>query len=277
MAYEIWKRSKSIEKEFRNALFTICSLFEKIAKQTKGDIDRYNQAMEEFQNSDEYETYVASAVKRMVTPIATSNMATWRKASKAATKGSMLYTLLQDELTQGTQLLIQNQILQNALLIRTLPTDTAKKVVADISKEALRGRRATSIEKDIVKYTSKHSRASAKLIARTEVSKTNTALTKARSENLQINWYVWRTALDGNRVRKSHRIMEGVLINWKNPPSPEQLAGEKNVGYYHAGDIWNCRCYPEPLLEIGDVRWPHKVYYMGQIKLMTKSEFEQLM
>ena len=43
------------------------------------------------------------------------------------------------------------------------------------------------------------------------------------------------------------------------------------------GNIWNCRCYPEPLLEVDDVKWPHKVYIDGQIKMMNKNEFMEVM
>ena len=129
----------------------------------------------------------------------------------------------------------------------------------------------------IKEKTDKHAKASERLIARTEVSKTTTALTKARSENLGINWYVWRTVLDGLRVRKSHRIMEGVLVNWNMPPSPEKLAGEKDVGNYHAGNIWNCRCYPEPLISVDDIRWPHKIYINGRIEIISKKEFEKIL
>ena len=56
----------------------------------------------------------------------------------------------------------------------------------------------------------------------------------------------------------------------------EELAGEQSVGTYHAGNIWNCRCYPEPLLEVDDVKWPHKVYIDGQIKMMNKNEFMEV-
>lgn len=276
MNFNIWKQSKSIEAEFLSSLNFLVKIFERIAKTSHGDISSYQSAMNQFQGSVEYEKYIMSAIKKMVTPIANSNMATWRKASKKATKGSMLYKLLQDELKTGTDLLIQNQIIENAALIKTLPNDVALKVVNDIEEQALRGRRDSNIRKDILKYTSQHARASAKLIARTEVSKTTTALTKARCENLDLKWYVWRTALDGNRVRKSHQIMEDVIVAWSDPPSPERLAGEKDVGNYHAGNIWNCRCYPEPLLEIDDVDWPHKVYYQGAIKRMSKNEFKEL-
>lgn len=182
-----------------------------------------------------------------------------------------------DELRQGSFRIIQNQMIENVSLIKTLPEDVASKVVHDIAESTMKGMRAESIERLIRDKTNQHARASARLIARTETAKTQSALTKARSEQLDLRWYVWRTSLDGNRVRKSHQIMEGVLVNWNNPPSPEELAGEQSVGNYHAGNIWNCRCYSEPLLEINDVKWPHKVYLNGQIKMMGKREFEQIM
>lgn len=88
-----------------------------------------------------------------------------------------------------------------------------------------------------------------------------------------MRWYVWRTALDGDRVRKSHRLMEGVLVNWKDPPSPEQLACEKNVGYYHAGNIWNCRCYASPIIDVDDIPRNVKVYHNGIVEKMCKDRF----
>ena len=185
--------------------------------------------------------------------------------------------MLIEELKQGKKVIIDDQVLQNANLIKTLPNDVAQKVIKNIEEEALKGKRARSIEKIISQETDKHSRASARLIARTEVSKTQSALTQVRAQTLDLQWYVWRTALDGSRVRPSHRLMEGVLVNWHDPPSPEQLAGEKNVGYYHAGNVWNCRCYSDPLLEIDDVKWPHKVYQNGQIRMMSKREFMNIM
>ena len=277
MKFSDWARSLNIENEYRKSLLTLCDMFERLATLSKGDQNVYVQSMHEFQNSDAYERFINSSVSRMVLPIATHNMKTWREAAKKSTKGKMLYQALIEEFQQGTFRSIQNQIIENVGLIKTLPEDTAAKVVKDITDATLRGMRARSIERLTVESTSKHSRASARLIARTEVSKTSTAITKARSEQLDIRWYVWRTALDGDRVRKSHRNMEGVLVNWSEPPSPERLVGEKDVGYYHAGNIWNCRCYPEPLLEIDDVRWPHKVYRNGSITTMSKAQFEEIM
>lgn len=277
MKKDDWKTTRIIQDSFLDTLGKLNELFNFIATSSGNDRDKYNEQMRNFQNSEPFNSFVYSAVRRMVTPIAIQNMKTWRKAAKKSTKNPYLYKLLMREINNGLKNDINIQIEENANLIKTLPTDVAKKVTKDIEEMALKGMRASEIAKAIREQTDKHSRASAKLIARTEVSKTTTALTKARCDNLDLHWYVWRTAEDGDRVRKSHRIMEGVLVNWNEPPSPEALAGEKSVGNYHAGNIWNCRCYPEPLIEIDDISWPHKVYTNGKIQTMGKMQFEQIM
>lgn len=277
MKYSIWRQSRRIENEYLKTLYTLCDMFRKIAQSVGGDQALYMQRMNQFQNSYQYEKYIMSAVKRMVTPIADINAKTWREAARKSTRGRFLYDLLMEELQQGKDILINDQLLENAALIKTLPNDVAEKVVKDIADEALKGKRARSVEKIIMQETDKHSRASARLIARTEVAKTQSALTRVRAQSLDMQWYVWRTALDGNRVRPSHRLMEGVLVNWNDPPSPEALAGEKSVGNYHAGNIWNCRCFSEVLVDIDDVKWPHKVYHNSQIQMMSKREFFNLL
>lgn len=277
MKKDDWKTTKLLQDSFFDTLSKLTDLFHYIAFSAGDDKEKYINDMRNFQNSEPFNSFVYSAVRRMVTPIAVQNMRTWRMAAKKATKNPGLYRMLMSEINQGLKSDIEIQIEENASLIKTLPTDVAKKVTKDISDMALKGMRASEIAKVIREQTDKHSRASAKLIARTEVSKTTTALTKARCDNLDLHWYVWRTMEDGDRVRKSHRIMEGVLVNWNEPPSPEALAGEKSVGNYHAGNIWNCRCYPEPLIEIDDISWPHKVYTNGKIQIMGKMQFKQMM
>ena len=277
MKKDDWKTTRLLQDSFLDTLNKLTDLFHYIAFSAGDDKEKYMNDMRNFQNSEPFNSFVYSAVRRMVTPIAVQNMRTWRMAAKKATKNPSLYRMLMGEINQGLKSDIEIQIEENANLIKTLPTDVAKKVTKDISGMALKGMRASEIAKVIREQTDKHSRASAKLIARTEVSKTTTALTKARCDNLDLHWYVWRTMEDGDRVRKSHRIMEGVLVNWNEPPSPEALAGEKSVGNYHAGNIWNCRCYPEPLIEIDDISWPHKVYTNGKIQTIGKMQFEQMM
>lgn len=277
MKYSIWRQSRKVENEYLKSLYTLCDMFKKIAQSVGNDQALYVQRMNDFQNSYQYEKYIMSAVRRMVTPLSDVNARTWREAARKSSRGRFLYSLLVDELQQGKEVLINDQLIENTAFIRTLPNDVAEKVVKNIAEEVLKGKRARSIEKVIREETDKHSRASARLIARTEVAKTQSALTRARAQSLDMQWYVWRTALDGNRVRASHRLMEGVLVNWNDPPAPEELASEKSAGHYHAGNIYNCRCYSEILLDVDDVKWNHKVYRNGQIKTMSKSEFLKIM
>lgn len=277
MKYDQWKMTRRIEEDFLKSLNFLSTLFEKIAIISGNDVNLFQSKMQIFQNSVPYDNYINDIVKRMVTPLAARNYETWRKAARVSTRSHFLYTVLMEELKQGIKKDIDSQIISNAALIKTLPSDTAQKVVRDIEEYALSGLRAEEIEKLIQDKTRQHSRASARLIARTEVSKTTSALTKARSEELGLCWYVWRTMEDGDRVRKSHRIMNDVLVSWNNPPSPELLVKEKDVGRYHAGNIWNCRCYSEPLIDIDDVTWPHKVYINGSIQKMSKARFSLLM
>lgn len=276
MKYDQWKMTRRIEEDFLKSLNFLSTLFEKIAIISGNDVNLFQSKMQIFQNSVPYDNYINDVVKRMVTPLAARNYETWRKAARVSTRSHFLYTVLMEELKQGIKKDIDSQVISNAALIKTLPSDTAQKVVRDIEEYALSGLRAEEIEKLIQDKTRQYSRASARLIARTEVSKTTSALTKARSEELGLRWYVWRTMEDGDRVRKSHRIMNDVLVSWNNPPSPELLVKEKDVGRYHAGNIWNCRCYSEPLIDIDDVKWPHKVYINGSIQKMSKARFSLL-
>lgn len=276
MKYDQWKMTRRIEEDFLKSLNFLSTLFEKIAIISGNDVNLFQSKMQIFQNSVPYDNYINDIAKRMVTPLAARNYETWRKAARVSTRSHFLYTVLMEELKQGIKKDIDSQIISNAALIKTLPSDTAQKVVRDIEEYALSGLRAEEIEKLIQDKTRQHSRASARLIVRTEVSKTTSALTKARSEELGLRWYVWRTMEDGDRVRKSHRIMNDVLVSWNNPPSPELLVKEKDVGRYHAGNIWNCRCYSEPLIDIDDVKWPHKVYINGSIQKMSKARFSLL-
>mgnify|MGYP004542965365 CR=1 FL=1 len=277
MKFKKWKQSLTNEYKFLKALQEVCKQLKRIANSAGSDLDKYQQYIKSFQNSNAYKDYIRLAVTNMITGVANQNYKTWRQASQKAMKGQLLYKGLLQEMEKGLGKTINYMIEDNARLISTLPTDVSNKVVKNITALSYKGLRASEIAKIIEQETNKHSRASAKLIARTEVSKATTALTQARSQELGINWYCWRTALDGPRVRKAHRNMEDVFVNWSEPPSPENLVGEKSVGFYHAGNIWNCRCYPEPIIELDDYTWPHKVYYQGRIQKMTKNKFKELL
>ena len=278
MKYTFSDRSKGIEANYRSILYQLVRSLIKLAKKAKGDIDKFNQYASDYSSTKSFKRYCYLASKRMVTPVANINAQTWRQAARRSTKSRLIYKSLVQNINSGLDQSIAEQIERNAQTISTSPLDVSRKVTRKIYEGTISGKRASTLTKEITQFTREYSRASAKLIARTEVSKTQTAITRSRSANLRINWYVWRTEED-QKVRDSHRTMDDVIVPWNSPPSPELLTNlppAKGNAYYHAGEIYNCRCYPEPLLEVSDVRWPHKVYYLGKIQTMTRQQFEKI-
>lgn len=228
-------------------------------------------------HTDLFAEYAQKAAEKMVTALFVEGHGTWRQAAREASRGKLIYKSINQELQGPDGLSVLSQIERNATIIKTLPEDIALKVVKHTETRAMAGKRASEIAKEIKLLFPEDTTASARLIARTEVSKTNTALIRSRSERLEVPWYIWMTQKDGERVRESHRIMHGVLVAWNDPPSPEALNQDKRTyGYYHAGEIFNCRCFPKPLLRLDLIDWPHKVYTHGRIVTLRRSEFEKL-
>lgn len=125
-------------------------------------------------------------------------------------------------------------------LITSLPIKAAQRVHR-LTIEAVTetGARASEIAKEIMR-SGEVTKSRAMLIARTETSRTVTALTQARAEHIGSIAYVWRTSRDSD-VRPSHKAMEGTVVRWDDPPTLDGLTG-------HAGALPNCRCYVEPII-----------------------------
>lgn len=269
----VWKTSKRLERNYEKILKVIQNQFFQ-AISNKNNANEMINMLKVISRQHSFETYCQEIALKMVTSVYQKTEGNWRKAAEQNTKGREIYEALKKE-KQNVLMenVIQKLIEQNATLIKTLPLDIASDITKYIEKETTKGRRAEELVQEIkIKFPEK-TKANAKCIARTEISKAQSALTKTRAEILNIQWYIWRTSQD-ERVRNAHKHMEGVLVSWKDPPSPEQLSKSKyQYGKYHAGEIFNCRCYAEPIVDIHFVKFPRKVYYNGRIVRMTKAEF----
>lgn len=278
MRSDDWSPRGRIETDYRNAIQGIIDkvlarVHEDIA--VSGMVSPYDVTgmIRKYFTSDTYRAYAFAAARRMITGLFHDGAITWREAARQSMRGREIYRALQNELKGPVGFRLQTLIEQNAELIRTFPLSIAKRANSFIEAESLKGRRATAIAGDLVAQFPEISKARLSLIARTEVSKASTELTRARAEHAGIDWYEWRISKD-TRVRDSHRILDRVLVSWSDPPSPEELAKIKSsLGHYNAGGAPNCRCYPAPLVDVDDVPWPHKVYYAGSIRHMTRAAF----
>ena len=129
---------------------------------------------------------------------------------------------------------------EQVVLIKSLPRDAAQRVHELTIKGLEDSTRAKEIAKEIAR-SGEVSMNRANLIARTEVARTASVLTQARAESIGSEGYIWRTSRDSD-VRHAHKEMEGKFVRWDKPPT---LSDGTTT---HAGQIYNCRCYPEPVI-----------------------------
>jgi SPP1 gp7 family putative phage head morphogenesis protein len=136
--------------------------------------------------------------------------------------------------------LLQRLQAEQVDLITSIPRDAAKRVHDLTLKNLESSGRTSDIAKEIMRQ-GEVSKSKATLIARTEVARASSLLTEARAKTIGSEGYIWRTSLDQD-VRKSHKKMEGKFVRWDKPPT--LIDGTTT----HAGQIYNCRCYPEPVI-----------------------------
>ncbi len=215
--------------------------------------------------------------ERMVENVARTNATSWRAAMAQAqgNKARRIYAALREEIRASLNWRMRQIIARNAALIVSLPDRIAQQTAFYIASEQRRGLRSEAIAQKLAGHLPEMRKSAVKRLARTEVAKAETALTQARAERLGLGWYEWATSED-QRVRPSHRKMDKILVAWADAPAPEQLDGiRSSLGHYHPGGAPNCRCIALPLVDLGEVAWPHKVYAHGTVTRVSLREFER--
>jgi len=179
--------------------------------------------------------WAEATAKRMVEDVAARDKAAWMEVSRRMGRG-----LRQELETAPTGRVMRERLDEQVSLIKSIPLDAAQRV-RDLANEGIvQGRRSNYIAEEIMK-SGDVAKSRANMIARTEVSRTATELTRARAEHVGSTMFIWRTAGDSD-VRDSHRALNGKAFRWDDPP-------ECDPGYRALpGAIFNCRCYPEPIL-----------------------------
>lgn len=131
-------------------------------------------------------------------------------------------------------------VAENVGLIKTLP-ERYFSSLEDVVLDGVRSsRRASDIARDVEeRYGVAESDAAR--IANDQVGKTFGDLNRERQTNLGITRFTWATAQD-NRVRDSHRALEGQEFDWDDPP---EVDGEKAIPGFGV----NCRCDALPVLD----------------------------
>lgn len=196
--------------------------------------DELQRALERY--SDLLRPWARNVGRRMVMEVARRDENAWARFTRnmsAAIRQEIQNTPIGEALAR----FLEDQV----TLITSLPLDAAKRVHELTLEARITGARIPDLVDEIMK-TGQVTKSRATLIARTETARTATGLTMVRARAIGSDGYIWRTVQDED-VRKRHRALEGKFIKWDSPP----IAGERGERA-HAGMIYNCRCFPEPVV-----------------------------
>lgn len=264
-------RPNRLEEVYRSEIERLLSNYFNIPTPTT--LGELNARLVEYaQASNFLKGFANNLATRMVTMTLQQNATSWRKAASQGSQGKLIYGMLRNELRGTLEMQVRGLVKENSRLITTLPKRISAVISQHIQERQMQGIRSEQIMREIGPKMRDLKRYQIARIARTEVAKADTAVTRVRAESIGLSWYQWQTSED-QRVRDSHRHMDLVLINWNNAPSPELLSKEKSQGRYHAGNIYNCRCVALPLVSLAEIKFPAKVYVGNQIKLLTIKQF----
>jgi len=120
--------------------------------------------------------------------------------------------------------------------------------IDDLTERAVTsGWSASSLAQEILAMDSKISQGRANFIARDQIGKLNGHISQRRMESAGLSMYEWMTSGD-ERVRESHRIMDGLLCRWDDPTVYSDDGGKtwrdrpSGAVLLHPGDDFQCRC-----------------------------------
>jgi SPP1 gp7 family putative phage head morphogenesis protein len=207
----------------------------------------------------------AKIAAQMVRWVNIENAKSWKHASRQSQRSQFLYRLLQEELSGATGKRLHEIVRENADLITSIPYTAAAQLTNEIAAAQQAGARHETIARMMRERFPELTRNRIQLIARTESSKASTALTRARSEDLNLDWFEWKSAEDF-RVRPAHKNLNGVLVSWHDLPAPEALVGIKStLGKYGPGEAPNCFTGDTPVSSPSGIERLWRAPYSGDI------------
>lgn len=180
-----------------------------------------------------------------------------RKLSIAEWKRTVQDTLgldIMDDYYMGEfyQQVLQSWIEENVGLIKSLPQEALTEMQNIVSQGFQTGSTVTSIEKDIrTTYNAKKS--SARLLARDQLGKLNSELTRQQQTDAGVAEYIWSDSGD-SRVRDRHHELNGKKFRWDDPPVVTPPG--KPVRRCHPGEDYQCRCVALPVFDISTIDVP---------------------
>lgn len=127
------------------------------------------------------------------------------------------------------------------LYIKSWTEENILKLREQVYKNTFEGFRAENLIK-IIQDNYDVSLNKAKFLARQETSLLTSKFREERYTDAGINEYKWR--MRGFHTREDHKLLNGKIFTWSNPPITNRKTGERN----HPGEDYNCFCTAIPIV-----------------------------
>lgn len=222
-----------------------------------------------LETSQKYQEFAMKFAKLLAQKGVRGQKGTWRKFYEAAKKRH--YIGLPKTWSAFEAKIMTDAISHNFKMIKSIPQRMKEilshKYTSTLIEEVAKGELPRGSFRQML---ASHGHKQATLIARTETAKLQTAILKNRATSLGSVAYEWLSSRD-KRTRPSHQAMNGVIVFWRpdsQKPRLDNMQGD-------AGEFPNCRCSPQPIVDIDDLTLSYyKVYDYNshQIIKMSKKE-----
>ncbi len=150
--------------------------------------------------------------------------------------------------TQYVNNILQSSMAENVDLIKSIPAQEHDKVLGIVSRGIQAGNDQMFIKKELQKQfgiTEKRAR----MIARDQTMKANSAISRARSVEAGIEYGFWRHRSGSKVPRPTHQAMNGVRFKITEglfDPHAEKVKGKWIGRIVLPGELVNCRCSYSP-------------------------------
>lgn len=138
---------------------------------------------------------------------------------------------------------LEEWLQENINLIESIPKEFLDEFKDTIYQGYISGNTITDLSKQVQERYGV-SKSKSRMLARDQLGKLNAQISQFQQRNVGSNKYKWKTAGDGNRVRKSHRKLNNEIRRWDDPP--EVASGRK----CHPGEDYQCRCVAIPIFDL---------------------------
>lgn len=261
------KRTERLINKIYKEVFKKVFNKKRVTQASKGQSQNIESAIFQLQNSSKYDEFCKKFAKKLASAGLSQQRGVWRKYYEAAKAKHI--GILPETYSRYQQLMLQEAVKHNFKMIKSIPEHVLsvyqQEAVEAVVNQIVNGKAGRKSFETVLKQ---HGAKNAKLIARTESAKLQTAIDETRATSLGSVCYQWLSSKD-KRTRKSHREMNEVIVFWR--PDYQKPLLDKMRG--NAGEFPNCRCTPIPILDENDLtKSSYRVYDYTQDKVVSMSK-----